>query len=195
MSSREQILNRLREHNLAPTDMPDLGHLAKGPVVEPVETFKQAIESSAARCVILQKGQTVDEVVRELYPEAKVIASQMPEVTCTTLRIDQLEQAQGLEGVDVGVVRGVFGVAENGAIWIRQDVKHRGVYFISEALVIVVPHLEIVQNMHNAYQRIAQEEEDLKYGVFVAGPSKTADIEQALVIGAHGPRGVTVVLE
>ena len=119
----------------------------------------------------------------------------MPEITCTTLRIDQLEQAQGLEGVDVGVVRGVFGVAENGAIWIRQDVKHRGVYFISEALVIVVPRLEIVQNMHNAYQRIAKEEEELKYGVFVAGPSKTADIEQALVIGAHGPRGVTVVLE
>jgi L-lactate dehydrogenase complex protein LldG len=47
--------------------------------------------------------------------------------------------------------------------------------------------------MHEAYARI---EMDPKYnfGTFISGPSKTADIEQALVMGAQAARGVTVVL-
>lgn len=47
--------------------------------------------------------------------------------------------------------------------------------------------------MHEAYKRV--EGTDYKYGFFVSGPSKTADIEQALVFGAHGPMNVLVVLK
>ena len=46
--------------------------------------------------------------------------------------------------------------------------------------------------MHHAYDRIAQAE--YPFGLFLAGPSKTADIEQSLVLGAHGSRSMTVFL-
>jgi L-lactate dehydrogenase complex protein LldG len=46
--------------------------------------------------------------------------------------------------------------------------------------------------MHQAYEQISSA--DYGFGVFLAGPSKTADIEQSLVLGAHGARGLVVFL-
>ena len=62
------------------------------------------------------------------------------------------------------------------------------------ALVILLQKEEIVSNMYEAYRRLAANQPDYAYGVFMSGPSKTADIEQALVFGAHGPMRVTVIL-
>ena len=117
----------------------------------------------------------------------------MTEVTCATLNPDEVERAQDLNGVDLAVVSGEMGVAENGAVWIPQTVRHKLLYFIAEALLIVVDRNRLVNNMHEAYA--ALKTASYPYGVFISGPSKTADIEQALVMGAHGARKVLVVLK
>jgi L-lactate dehydrogenase complex protein LldG len=82
-------------------------------------------------------------------------------------------------------------VAENGSIWVTdRAVRHRALFFIVQHLALVIPAHSIVHNMHQAYDRL--ELGGAEFGVFIAGPSKTADIEQSLVIGAHGPRSLTV---
>ena len=116
----------------------------------------------------------------------------MPGVTVATLDPDAVEDARELVDVDLGVVAGSFGVAENGAVWIAQDIRHKALYFGAAALVIVIPKDAIVDTMHEAVVR--PEVDDFGYGCFMSGPSKTADIEQALVFGAHGPMSVTVVI-
>jgi L-lactate dehydrogenase complex protein LldG len=64
--------------------------------------------------------------------------------------------------------------------------------FICQHLAVVVDAKNIVPTMHEAYQRIG--DSLYGFGTFIAGPSKTADIEQSLVLGAHGPRSMTVFL-
>ena len=93
----------------------------------------------------------------------------------------------------MGIVQGTVGVAENGCIWVPQTMKERVVCFISEYLVIVLYKQNIVHNMHEAYAKIEMDER-YNFGTFISGPSKTADIEQALVLGAQAARGVTVLV-
>nr|WP_256534367.1 LUD domain-containing protein [Lewinella sp. JB7] len=98
-----------------------------------------------------------------------------------------------MAGVDVTVLRARLGVAENGAMWVSEtEAVHRVLPFITQHLVLVVRTSDLVGTMHEAYRRIDVAETG--FGVFIAGPSKTADIEQSLVIGAHGPRSLTVCL-
>jgi len=98
-----------------------------------------------------------------------------------------------LEGLGLAVLPGAFAVAENGAVWVPGAVlRPRATFVVAEHLALVVPAGEIVHDLHEAYRRLSFPGAD--FGVFVAGPSKTADIEQALVIGAHGARSCTVFL-
>lgn len=135
----------------------------------------------------------IASIVRRTYPEARRIASNLPEAaSCATFNPDELEDPRDLAGTDVAIVRGAFGVVENGAVWIPRAFRHKAMLFIPEALVILLDRKQIVCNMHEAYAR--EDFDTYDFGSFIAGPSKTADIEQALVIGAHGARDVTVIL-
>jgi len=103
------------------------------------------------------------------------------------------DDPHGLENVELAILEAHFGVAENGACWITEDrMIERALPFIAQNLALVIHKKDIVLHMHEAYQRIA--DAGYGFGTFIAGPSKTADIEQSLVLGAHGPRSMTVFL-
>jgi L-lactate dehydrogenase complex protein LldG len=104
-----------------------------------------------------------------------------------------LEQSLANIGRDIVVLRGGPAVAESGAVWwVPRDHEERRAAFLAERVILVVARADLVSDLHGAYQRI--DPAAAPYGCFVAGPSKTADIEQALVIGAHGPRALEVFL-
>lgn len=197
MSSKEEILARLRKNTCETYDMPDFSGLTPITFADPVEEFKRKTTTTAgARLIELAAGQTIDDAIRQAYPDAKVIASNLPGVTAQ-LNPDTVDTAQELMKVDVGVIEGRIGVAENACIWIPQQMKEKAICFASQQLVIVLRRDAIVSNMHEAYDRIAASTDyfqQYKFGTFISGPSKTADIESALVYGAQAARGVTVIL-
>lgn len=191
MSTRDDILARLRANTREQYDRPDLG-FPKTVYADPVGEFiKTTTTTAGAKLIEAAPGESLDALVRRAYPDAKVIASNI-EGVAAQLNPDTVERAQDLDGTDVGVVRGTVGVAENGCVWIPQAMKERAVCFIAEYLAIVLSRRDIVSNMHEAYKRI--EFGRYPFGTFISGPSKTADIEQSLVYGAQAARGVTVIL-
>ncbi len=101
--------------------------------------------------------------------------------------------AHTLEDVELGVFKAHFGVAENSAIWVTEELLGKRVSpFICQHLMLLINKTDILQNMHQAYDKIGTA--NYAFGTFIAGPSKTADIEQSLVLGAHGPRSLAIVI-
>lgn len=192
MSSKEDILKKYRSNIREQFDMPDLSDIAAVTYPNPLLQFMNMTKSVGGNAIEVEAGRDINELIRELFPDAKEIASNLPEITIATRNPDEVGRARDLNGTDVGIIRGQFGVAENACVWIPQQMKEKAVCFISENLVILLKKSEIVNNMHEAYRRI--EFNDYGYGTFISGPSKTADIAQVLVMGAQAARSATILL-
>lgn len=192
MNSKEFIISSLKENikERFPRPEVNISH-----TVYP-DKIKQFIDISAGvggRAEVLGEKESIDDAVRRLFPEASRIACNMPDVSCATYNPDSIEEPSELNGTDLVICRGVFGVCENAAVYFEQQYLQRAIYFISESLLFILPKDQLVDTMHDAYKRVPQTHPG-EFRGFMSGPSKTADIEQSLVMGAHGPRQVTVLL-
>jgi L-lactate dehydrogenase complex protein LldG len=194
MSSKEDILSKYRKNIQQKYDMPSLDDIKAITYPDPLVQFITMTESVGGHVIEVKEGQNVNDIIKGLFPEAKEIASNLPEITIATRDPDNVGRARDLNGTDVGVIRGKFGVAENACIWIPQTMKEKAVCFISENLIILLPKSQIVNNMHEAYKRIEFDTTYDGYGTFISGPSKTADIAQVLVMGAQAARSATILL-
>ena len=189
---KEDLFATLRGNTYVQYDMPEM---AIGGITYPdrLQQFVEMTESVGGHVLELGEGEDLNDAVRRAYPDARVFASHLPEITIAGKNPDTVAEAADLNGTDVGIVRGELGVAENGCVWVPQTMKEKAVCFISEYLVIVLKKTAIVDNMHEAYARIDMDPR-YNFGTFISGPSKTADIEQSLVMGAQAACGVTVIL-
>lgn len=186
MGSREAIIEKIKVLRQVEKPLPKL------PVFDQADDlaskFARSLESNHAKVVLTND---LKATLAALVGNSMSMVSLLPELE-SPLDINSISHPAELKGVEMGIIRGAFGVAENGAIWIPEEmIKLRALPFIVVHLVVIVNSNDLVGDMHAAYQRIGHVPD---FGVFIAGPSKTADIEQSLVIGAHGPKKMTVVL-
>lgn len=194
MSNKDDILKRYRANVREKYDIPDLSDIKATTYPNPLVQFVKMTEMVGGQVIEVDPGRDINVLIKELFPDANEIASNLPEISIATRNPDTVDRARDLNGTDVGIIRGKFGVAENACIWIPQTMKEKAVCFISENLIILLPKSQIVNNMHEAYKRIEFDNEYGGYGTFISGPSKTADIAQVLVMGAQAARSATVLL-
>ncbi len=190
MNSRDAILRALRAACAPETPKP--AH-PKGIVFDdPVAKFAETSAIVGGTCECVATVQEADARLRNLeaYRSARWIASFVPDVGESTFDCSQFEKPHDLKDLDFVVLPGEFGVAENASVWVPGSAlgRHRAAFVIAQHLALTVSAGEIVHNMQEAYARINMG----SFGLFISGPSKTADIEQSLVIGAHGARSCTV---
>ncbi len=194
MSSRSSILAALRNRLSVPSPAP-LPALDEAfcTYPDPLAKFTEVLATVGGKAISVASHAEAQQVLESeaAYREAKLIGSLVPGIGEPTLDLLQVADPHELEAVDFAVAPGRLGVAENAAIWVSEsDVPTRALLFITQHLCLVINRSMLVNNMHEAYAKL--EFGKAEFGVFISGPSKTADIEQSLVIGAHGSRSLIV---
>ena len=193
MGSREEILARLRAAAPPARELPEARRFG-GRFEDLRAQFAASLQDAGGRCVRIEVADALIGALDQLEPyrTASHIASLVAGIPRANVRLEEIRDAHDLRDVELAIIPGELAVAENGAVWITERaLPHRALPWIAQHLALVVSADALVNDMHEAYERL---EVGGGFGCFISGPSKTADIEQALVIGAHGPRSTTVFL-
>lgn len=190
--SRDSILAAIKKNQPDLKPLPSLDGLNQSTHI-PKEQFKTVLQSIGGMVVEVADYQAIEQFVRENYSRQNRVISTLLELK-TVAELDwQNSDPHDLENVELTIITAHFGVAENAALWITEGLMGQRVApFICQNLAVVLNENDIVPTMHEAYARIGSA--DYGFGAFIAGPSKTADIEQSLVLGAHGSKTMVVFL-
>ncbi|MCC9602562.1 LUD domain-containing protein [Stieleria sp. JC731] len=193
--SRRAILDRIKTQPVEGPALPDVDPNIVIAFDDPVAKFQEMLIAVGGQSHVVSSYEAVGKTLQTFdeFASAKHLVSLVPEAVAGTVSTESVRDPLAYATVDWTIAKGEFMVAENGAIWVDgKTLPHRVLLFIAQYLAIVVKKSEIVSNMHQAYERV--DGFGGPFGIFVSGPSKTADIEQSLVLGAHGCRKLQVFI-
>lgn len=192
MTSRSQILGSVLANQPAFTPVGDPPLLKYTAHMTLVEEFCHNLSAISVNINLLDHIQPLlDEIQMRVRNGDNIVSNLRSASNHDTWRKETAATDPGL--VETVYMRSYLAVAENGAVWIDDsNVTHRILPFFCDNLKLVINASSIVRTLHDAYMKI--DFTAIGFGTFIAGPSKTADIEQSLVIGAHGAKSCAVYI-
>ena len=192
MSSREKILATVLQNQPQLTLLPDIS-IFKVHNQDIVQKYIDTFIGIGGKIFSVESIDTVKILIPENFDITKRTVTTLPELADVAELISPTVDPHSFQDVELAIIKAHFSVAENGAVWLTEQVTgHRILPYICQHLAVIVSATSIISTMHDAYAQIGENE--YGFGAFIGGPSKTADIEQALVMGAHGPITMTVFI-
>ena len=189
---REKILEAVLKNQPESTALPDTS-MFKGTGNDLVQKYMDIFKTIGGSCFLADTIDSVKTLINEKFDLSKRIVTTLPELSDRFELISGTVDPHSYNDIEVAIIKAHFSVAENGAVWLTEEVMgQRIIPYICQHLAVIVYAESIVPTLHEAYEKIGTG--DYGFGGFIGGPSKTADIEQALVLGAHGPLTMTVFI-
>lgn len=192
MSSRDSILAAVLKNQPPLSALPDIS-IFKVHEADLKGKYMDMFNEIGGFAYAVQDFEELKSKIKSAFDTSKRVISTLPALSDIAEFCSSSVDPHTYEDVELAIIEARLAVAENGAVWLTEEVMgQRIIPYISQHLAVIVRESDIVSTMHDAYARIASE--DYGFGGFIGGPSKTADIEQALVLGAHGPLSMTVYI-
>jgi L-lactate dehydrogenase complex protein LldG len=192
MKTREKILQAVLDNQPAATSLPDIS-MYKGETDNLIYKFCEVFKNIGGIFFLVNDIEGVKKLIIDKFDNTGRFITTLPELSDYAELLSTSVDPHSFENVELAVIKAHFSVAENGALWFTEDLMgQRIVPYICQHLAVVISAKSIVPTLHEAYELIGAG--DYGFGGFISGPSKTADIEQALVLGAHGPLTMTVFI-
>jgi L-lactate dehydrogenase complex protein LldG len=192
MNSREQILEAVLKNQPSSTALPEISML-RGDSNDVIDKYVTVFKSIGGDAIVVGDLAEIGAWVENNYDYPVRIVTSLPEFEGDFELIAPGADPHSYEDVELAIIKAHFGVAENGAVWLTEDLMGvRIIPYICQHLIVIIEAASIVPTLHEAYEKIGKG--DYGFSGFIGGPSKTADIEQALVLGAHGPLSMLVFI-
>jgi len=195
--SREAILERVRTAlGRKPGDVP-----APPPPVylsqvhttleQRVALFTAALEALAGRLIRCPSRHCAGDAVNEIIAGKRVIASRASYLRECGIEPEWTECSRA----DVGITSADYALADTGTLVLFSGAEEsRLVSLLPPRHIAILPLSRLIDSQDDLLARVPLPADATSSMVFITGPSRTADIEQILVRGVHGPGEITVVL-
>jgi len=189
--SKEKILAAVKESQPAFSALP-VFTLPSQPF-DAVQKFHEVLKNIGGDVIDVSSYEQIADFIRSHFECTKRIVATDEGLAVIAETNLSHNMPHELEDIELFILSAHLAVAENGAVWITDNqLSERILPFIAQHIAIIIQEEAIVPTMHEAYEKIGAADYD--FATFIAGPSKTADIEQSLVLGAHGPKSMTVFI-
>lgn len=210
MSSRDVVLQNVRKAlgraaGLLPTTL--AAPRLRVPIMDRnryTTLFGQNFEKLGGKSFIVQEPGDVVPVVSDLLQGKRAVASNAPFLAaCGITRLPQVQSGftdrEALRAAcvtaDVGITSADYALAETGTlVMLASPQEGRLMSLLPPMHIAVFPRSRMLANLDELLAVLPNPAEQTSSMVLITGPSRTADIEQILVRGVHGPGEIYAVI-
>lgn len=222
-SSRDKILNAIKEANKTPSHLPEkpegveerikagLDSITPGDYAGLRDQFRQELDLVQAEFHLAHSQQEIVDTVSRIMKESNYSSLAVAgnglcqeigrKVTEANPNVDLVrsidfegdERKQKLAETQAAFVDAEYAVADIGSlVVIYDDTPSSLPHFLPDTIFVMVRPEQLLANLFELFEKLPSEK--ARNMTLITGPSRTADVEKILVLGAHGPRRLVVFM-